>query len=1084
MRISRLITDHAADPFAGLTWKTVDVEICSADPSARVCLTDIEVPAAWSYAAAETFARYYIRRAGVPVALLKVKEPDVPNWLWRSVPDTAALQAMPEDDRSTQETSAKQVFLRMAGAWTYWGLKAGYFDHEVDARAFHDEIAALLARQVMAPNSPQWFNTGLHWAYGMAGTAQGHYCSDLETGAIQASNNAYERPQLHACFLHGVKDELVNEGGIMHLFEREARVFKFGSGAGANLSAVRGAGEELSGGAASMGLMRFLSIGDKAAGAIHSGGLPRRAGKMVVVDIDHPDVLSFIRWKGEEQYKAAALITGARVMRQHLAGVMAAIAQAQGEGKFSPAHNPALKAAIGRAHRAMIPSSAIDRVVAYAKQGYRELHIPVYTAEDGSDVFFTVSAHQTKQAVRVSHRFMQAVEDKEKFALRRRTDGAVMKHEPAAEMFDDLAHAVWATGEPTIQFTDTISRAHTCPETDRIKASTPASEYLFLDDTACPLASINLLATADAKGYLDLDLFAHVVKLSIVALDISVTMAQYPSKAMARRTLDTRPIGLGIANFAALLMRMGYAYDSDEARATVAAVTGLLTGEAALVSAELAKELGEFAEYAKNRSAVMKQLNMKRDLVLHGDRAEAAAYTNLEALPQPELADALKRVWEMATIKAEAYGLRNAQLSCVPPTATITKVMDCETLGLLPMASLVRYATQPNGSMRKLLSSNVSYGLASLGYTPKQIEDMTRYVCGARTLKQAPGISHAMLREQGFTDRELALVEDALSDAVDIHGAFDPFVLGDRFCRETLKLPAGALHDAQFSVLEHLGFTVEDIAEAGAHACGRRTLDGAPHLRDEDAAVFLAGTAETCVSADAQITLLAAAQQFLSGGIAHTVMLPHATSMETCQCLILKAWKMGLKSLTLKREGAALYEDAAVTDTHEEADDALVFREARASLSGSISQVAATLVQQFMQTRRELPVRRNGFTQKASIGGHTVYLRTGEYADGTLGEIFLDVPQEPEPYRALTTQFARAISVALQYGVPLPAFVEAFTQQQFAPQGAVEGSSVMQEASSLLDYVFRELGAAYLQETEVLDAPRSAVVVPLTRAIS
>jgi ribonucleoside-diphosphate reductase alpha chain len=1064
MRVSRLITDRNSDPFAGISWKTVDVEICSADPAARVCLTDIEVPSAWSYSAAETFARYYIRRTGVPVALTKVKEKEIPEFLWRSVPDTAALQALREEQRTTQEVSAKQVFLRLAGAWTYWGVRCGYFDTQEDARAFHDETCALLARQVMAPNSPQWFNTGLFWAYGMAGPAQGHFFADIDSGKLKSSNNAYERPQLHACFLHGVKDELVNEGGIMHLFEREARVFKYGSGAGANLSSIRGAGEELSGGQAAQGLMRFLAIGDKAAGAISSGGLPRRAGKMVVVDIDHPDVTSFIRWKGEEQFKAAALITGARVMRQHLNGVMAAMAAMEGDARLSPQQNPALKTAIARAKRAMIPASAIDRVISYAKQGYRELHIPVYTAEDGSDVFFTVSAHQTKQAVRVTHRFMQAAEDKEKFALRRRTDGGVAKHTQATDLFDDLAHAVWATGEPTIQFSDTIARAHTCPETDRIRASTPASEYLFLDDTACPLAAINLLACADAKGFLDLPLFAHVVKLSTLMLDISISMAQYPSRAMARRTLDTRPIGLGIANFASLLMRMGYAYDSDEARATVAAICGLLTGEAAMVSAELAKELGEFAEFGKNRAAYLKLIHSKRELVLHGDAEDTAATTNLEALPQPELADALKRVWEMAAIKAEAYGMRNAQLSCVPPTATIARVMDCETLGLLPVAALVRHQPQANGTLRKTASPNMAYGLASLGYSIKQVDEMVRYVCGQRTLKNAPAISHAALAAHGFGAAEIEAVEEALADALDIHAAFDPFVLGDKFCREVLKLPAGALHDANFSVLTHLGLSDEEIDEADRFACGTRSLEGAPHLRAEDAAVFIAG-GEHRVTAEAQIALSAAAQQFLTGGIAHTIMLPHSASMEDCQQLIRQGWRAGLKSLTLMREGAALYDDVAISeDIKEGADDAIVFREARASMSGSVSQVAAQLVQRFMQARRELPLRRNGFTQKASIGGHTVYLRTGEYEDGTLGEIFLDMPQEPESYRALVNQFARAISIAMQYGVPLPAFVEAFTQQQFAPCGAVEGSTVMEEAASMLDYVFRELGAAYLQE--------------------
>jgi ribonucleoside-diphosphate reductase alpha chain len=784
---------------------------------------------------------------------------------------------------------------------------------------------------------------------------------------------------------------------------------------------------------------------------------------MVVVDVDHPDILSFIRWKGEEQYKAAALITGARVMRQHLQGVMAAVAGVQGEARFSPQQNPALKQAIARARRAMIPGSAIDRVLAYAKQGYRELHIPVYTAEDGSEVFTTVSAHQTQQAVRVSNRFMEAVTDGQKFALRRRTDNGVAKQLPAGELFDDIAHAVWATGEPTVQFSDHIVADHTCPATDTIKASTPASEYLFLDDTACPLAAINLLACADAKGQLNQHLFAHVARLSTLALDISVAMAQYPSRGMAKRTLDTRPIGLGYANMAALLMRRGLAYDSAEARQVVAAMTALITGEAAHVSAELAKELGEFTEFAKNREPML--ANLQR-------RKEAAQQLAFDAVP--ELGEGIRRVWDMACIKAEAFGMRNAQLSCVPPTSTIARVMDCETVGIAPMPGVVRYQAQANGRMRKQMSANVAYGLSALGYSLRQVEEIGRFVCGERSLRHAPAISHAVLKEYGFGETQLAALEEALIDAADIHAAFDPYVLGERFCRDILKLPQGAMHDAGFSVLQHLGFSAEDIAAADRFACGAHSLEEAPHLQPEHAAVFeVSGQVGQRVSPDAQIALMAAAQPFLTGGIAHRIVLPHSTGMETCQQLIRAAWHAGLKSVSLQREGAALYEEVAVEETDEQED--IVFAQGRVSISGSVSQVAAQLAQQMLQGRRDLPLRRNGFTQKVSIGGHTLYLRTGEYEDGTLGEIFLDMPQEPETYRALTQQFARAISVSLQYGVPLEAFVEAFGRQQFAPYGAVEGSDVTQEAASLLDYVVQELEAAYGQEMPVGN------VLPLSR---
>ena len=938
--------------------------------------------------------------------------------------------------------------------------KCGYFDTESDARTFHDEIAAMLARQVMAPNSPQWFNTGLHWAYGMKGPAQGHCYGDHETGKLKLSNNAYARPQLHACFLHGVKDELVSEGGIMHLYEREMRAFKYGSGAGANMSAIRGKGEELSSGASALGLMRFLTIGDKAAGAIHSGGLPRRAGKMVVIDIDHPDVVSFIRWKGEEQYKIAALITGARVMRQCLSGVMAAVQTGKSEARFSAQHNPALAAAIDKAKRAMIPSGAIERVIAYAKQGYKELHIPLYGAEADSELFFTVSAHQTRQAVRVTDRFMDAVQDKQRFALRKRTDGHVSSHAQASELFDDIAHAAWATGEPTIQFADTIAANHTCPETDKIQASTPASEYLFLDDTACPLATINLMACADGKGFINVAMFSHVARIATIMLDISVTMAQYPSRAMARRTLDTRPIGVGLANFAPLMTRMGYAYDSDEARATAAALTGLMTGEACVVSAELAKELGAFTEFAKNRTPFLKWITARRDLLIRESAASAALH--LEALPQAALMDALKRVWEMAFIKAEAYGVRNAQFSCIPPTTTIARLMDCETLGLMPMRSVMR-------ASQKKLNADVTYGLQALGYSQNQIADMARHVCGNPSLAGAPHINAEALTARGFSESQVMAVEEGLETAADITAAFDPFIIGERFCREQLKIGDAQLYDAQFDLLTHMGFSAEQIAEANAYLCGMRSLVGAPHLRDEDQAVFAQD-----VSAEAQIALLAAGQPFLTGGIAHSVQLPQATTLEQCQKLIRSAWKKGLKSITLKREHCALYEEALLAideEIEKTVPQEMVFREAQTMMSGNVSAVAAQLFGQFMKTRRELPLRRKGFTQKTTIGGQAVYLRTGEYEDGSLGEMVIDAPDSPQQSRELLNQFSRAISVALQYGVPVAAFVEAFARVRHVP---AEPGTVGDDVAQLLEHVFHELGATYLVD---------AIDVRPTRAI-
>ena len=1083
MRIARHITQAGESPFAGISFKTVDIDICASDPERRVCLTDIEVPAHWSRAAAETFVRYYVRRTGVPVATTPVREEGVPVWLWRSVPDTAALMALPTNARTTHETSAKQVFLRMAGMWTYWGWRGGYFSSEADASAFHGEVCALLARQVMGPNSPQWFNAGLHWAYGMTGPAQGHFYAEFEDGRLRRSVNAYERPQLSACFIHGVRDELVNEGGIMDLFEREVRAFKYGSGSGVNMSSIRGAGEHLSSGGKTSGLKKFLAVGDKAAAAIHSGGLPRRAGKMVVVDIDHPDVLSFIRWKGEEQYKAAALMTGARVMRKYLSAMMAAIESGEGEERFLPQRNPALKEAITHARRALIPAAAIERVIAYAKQGYRELHIPIYSAENDSEIFFTVSAHQSRQAVRVTNRFMQAAEDNHRFALRRRTDGTVSAQEEAAGMLEELAHAVWAAGEPTIHFADPIADANPCPEAGPVRASTPSSEYFFLDDTACPLACINLLALADAKGALDLDLFAHTVRISTVMLDISVGIAQYPSREMARRTHDTRPLGLGFANFAPLAMRAGLAYDSSTARALAGAISALLTGEAQSISAELARERGAFAEFDASRIAYIKLITKKRETL-----------SSLEGFAPDALFTAAQRSLEAAQIKTELYGARNAQLTAIPPTSTIARIMDCETLGLLPVATLVRQQMGGEGDVRKTLSNNVLYGLKNLGYSPEQMTAIETHILGHGTLEGSAHISPAALRAQGFGSEQLTAIDTALATATDIHAAFDPWNLGERFCRETLKLTDAQLHDASFRLLTHLGYSAEEIATANRYACGAQEITHAPHIAPEHANVFLSmmrqDSREFGIGPHAQIALMAAVQPFLSGGIAHTVLLAHSTTTETCRELILEAWHAGLKSLSLYRDGCALYEDNGMVEEETIEAAPIVFRESRASAPASLQEVAAELARRWMDARRELPQRRNGFTQKTSIGGHTLYLRTGEYEDGSLGEITLDMPDEYAAYRMLVQEFGRAISLSLQHGVPLAAFVDAFKGGSFVPSGRIEGSHILEEASSVLDYVFRELEASYAKpsaaavDMAALDSAREATnVITLSKLV-
>ncbi|MFL5025988.1 MAG: vitamin B12-dependent ribonucleotide reductase, partial [Microvirga sp.] len=401
MRIERRYTKTGQSPYSSLAFRLATSEIRNPDGSVVFKLENIEVPETWSQVASDVLAQKYFRKAGVPACLKKVEENDVPSWLWRSVPDEAVLGQLPEDQRFGSEISSKQVFDRLAGCWTYWGWKGGYFSSEEDAQAFYDELRFMLANQMVAPNSPQWFNTGLHWAYGIDGPGQGHFYVDYKTGKLTKSKSAYEHPQPHACFIQGVEDDLVNEGGIMDLWVREARLFKYGSGTGSNFSKLRGEGEKLSGGGRSSGLMSFLKIGDRAAGAIKSGGTTRRAAKMVVVDVDHPDIESYIDWKVKEEQKVAALVTGSKLGNKHLKAIMKACVncEAEGDACFDPEKNPALKKEIKLARRVMIPDNYIKRVIQFARQGYTDIDFPIYDTDWDSEAYLTVSGQNSNNSV-------------------------------------------------------------------------------------------------------------------------------------------------------------------------------------------------------------------------------------------------------------------------------------------------------------------------------------------------------------------------------------------------------------------------------------------------------------------------------------------------------------------------------------------------------------------------------------------------------------------------------------------------------------------------------------------------------------
>ncbi|HEX5080011.1 MAG TPA: vitamin B12-dependent ribonucleotide reductase [Geminicoccaceae bacterium] len=1074
MRIERAFTTAGRSPYETIGFRTVCSEIRNPDGSVVFKLDDIEVPSAWSQVAVDVLAQKYFRKAGVPRRLAPVEDKGVPAWLRPSRPDAEALQALPEDQRHGGETSAKQVFDRLAGTWTWWGWKGGYFDSEDDALAFFDELRFMMASQYGAPNSPQWFNTGLHWAYGIDGPAQGHYFADHKTGEVQASNSAYERPQPHACFIQSINDDLVNPGGIMDLWVREARLFKYGSGTGTNFSALRGENEPLSGGGKSSGLMSFLKIGDRAAGAIKSGGTTRRAAKMVTVDVDHPDIEQFVGWKVVEEQKVAALVAGSRLLARHLNAIMTACHAAglDGDARFDPKANRELRAALRAARQAMLPDAALQQAILFARQGYTRIDIPTYSTDWDSDAYLTVSGQNSNNSVRISNDFLERVIEDREWQLTRRTDGRVARTMPARHLWDGIAYAAWASADPGVQYDTTINEWHTCPHSGRINASNPCSEYMFLDDTACNLASLNLIAFLQDDGF-DVAGFAHAVRLWTMVLEISVMMAQYPSQKIAELSYRYRTLGLGYANLGGLLMASGIAYDSHRARALAGAITALMTGTAYAVSAQMAKEQGPFAGFGQNRDAMLRVIRNHRRAA-HGEKRDYEELSvrpvplDASRVPLPGIAEAAGAAWDEALEAGERYGFRNAQTTVIAPTGTIGLVMDCDTTGIEPDFALVKFKKLAGGGYFKIINRMVPRALAKLGYDAAQVEDMVRYAVGRGTLAGAPEINHETLAAKGFTPEILEQLERALPSAFDIKYAFNQYTLGQAFCRDVLRLSDEQLADASLDLLSALGFSRAQYEAANLYCCGAMTLEGAPHLQDAHLAVF--DCANPCgrlgkryLSTDSHIRMMAAAQPFISGAISKTINMPATASVEDCGKAYLEAWQLSLKALALYRDGSKLSQPLSAVilqDLEDEEGD-------EETAAERVTQVAERLVERLVARRDRLPSRRKGYTQKAVVGGHKVYLRTGEYADGRLGEIFIDMHKEGAAFRSLMNSFAIAVSIGLQYGVPLEEFVEAFAYTRFEPSGPVQGNDTIKMASSVIDYIFRELAISYLERNDL-----------------
>jgi len=974
-------------------------------------MNQVEVPKHWSQIATDILAQKYFRKAGVPQA----------------------------DGTTGRETSVKQVAHRLAYCWQVWGERNHYFSSPQDARIFYDELVYSILNQSCVPNSPQWFNTGLHEVYGITGKPQGHYFVDAADGQLKKSTSAYERPQPHACFILSVEDDLVNEGGIMDLWVREARIFKYGSGVGTNFSSIRGEGEKLSGGGTSGGLMSFLKIGDRAAGAIKSGGTTRRAAKMVCLDLDHPEIEEFVNWKVEEEKKVAALIDAG------------------------------------------------------------------YPSDYEGEAYKTVSGQNSNNSVRIPNEFFKALQADGDWELKNRCDGRTARKIKARKLWDEINYAAWRCADPGTQYNTTINEWHTCPAGGPIRASNPCSEYMFLDNTACNLASVNLRRFFDEDhNTFEVAGFEYTVRLWTVVLEISVLMAQFPSREVARLSYDYRTLGLGFANLGSMLMVSGIAYDSEAARGIAGAISAIMTGTSYRTSAEMASQLGPFSKYEENKTHMLR--------VMHNHRAAAYdamdAYEGLEIKPQginakycPDyLLRAATKAWDDAVMLGEQFGYRNAQTTVIAPTGTIGLVMDCDTTGVEPDFALVKFKKLSGGGYFKIINQSVPQALRNLKYTEQEISDIVNYAKGHATLDGAPYINPASLAEKGFNGNDLHKIESALAAAFEIGFVFNVYTLGEE-CLQRLGFQPEQYHDFEWSLLEALGFTESQVQEANIYVCGTMTIEGAPHLKAEHLPVF--DCANKCgnigkrfIHHEGHIRMMAAVQPFISGAISKTINLPNEATVGEIADAYQLSWELGLKACALYRDGSKLSqplsnksdkkkkETATQAEEQEPAqgDSNLVDmskltvedlleemnRRVQSSKDTALKRQLAMIVE-----RRSLPAKRRGFTQKAKINGQALFLRTGEYADGTLGEIFIDMAKEGATMRSMLNCFAIAISIGLQYGVPLEEFVEKFVFTRFEPSGMVDHPNI-KTTTSIIDFIFRSLAYEYLGRNDlvhVLDKP-------------
>ncbi|KAA6404674.1 vitamin B12-dependent ribonucleotide reductase [Candidatus Tokpelaia sp.] len=1129
MKITRHFTRAGQSPYTDILFHSVRGNIKGSDNPDIHGVDTVTIPAHFSREAADILLQIGFCKVAVPAKCKKMAEKNVPEWLWRSEADDLALRLLPPPDRIAVEKDARQIFDRLAGAWTYWGWKGGYFDSENDARAFHDEICFMLATQRAAPDRPQWSDTGLYWAYGLDEPAQKQFYHDPATGEFRHSLSAYAHLQSCSCYIRSAQNDSADEdrqvisGAFTDLWQREMQPAHYSAAVGGNFSALRGA-EEINGEIGRSGsLMSFLKIGEAVAGAIKPDKTSAdSAAAMIVVNADHPDIEAYIGWEAEKRQEYLSLAIGEKIVKKHETALYEALAPSSPAGqaaapetvaagvpasltgaddKTAPeealhfADNRAVKKAVWAARKDYVPADYIHSILQSARRGLYGDSFSVNAAADEASGNQSAAADLGQNcvyALALSDSFLHAVEKDEEWPLIRRADGSVHKKLKARGLWDKIALASWGSAAPHVHFDTSINDWLTCPAAGRIHASSPDSAYMFLDDTACNFAAVNVTGFMQDKNRFDSAAFAHAVRLWTLVLEVSVSMAQFPYEKLARLTYEYRPLALSYNNLGSLLMELAIPYDSDRGRAFCAALTALMTGAAYAASAEIASELGAFKAYARNAPAMLRIIrNHRRAVYGQGQGYEqlAIAPVPLKAAdcPDLELVELARSVWDKALHLGGIYGFRNAQVSALGADALIGRVMDCAAMGLEPDRFLVKFQQQADGSRVKSINSVVPQALRRLDYKAEQIADILAYALGCGSLDNASAINAAALKAKGFNDEKLAVLNAVLPDAANIRAIFTKSLLGEDFCRRNLNFTEAQLRDESFDILSALGFSEQQIAAADFYICGALCLEGAPHLRAEDYAVFDYAVSgghllPHYLSVEGRIRMMAAAQPFLSGGIAGVINMPDHALAEDCAKAAMLAWKLGLKANALCRPSldvlqradfAALMAEEADTGKSEAATGQApvmppaAMAEERSDTGHKPGRIAAGQIDNAAPIREKLPDRRQGYTQKAVIAGHKIYLRTGEFKDGRLGEIFIDMPKEGAALRAMMNNFAIAVSLALQYGVPLEDFVKAFTFTKFEPAGLVQGNDTIKKASSILDYIFRELAVSYLNRYDL-----------------